>query len=41
LEYLEDIIGSSVYIPEIEGALGEYGRIEEVKHEKGELMKIA
>jgi hypothetical protein len=30
-----------VYIGEIEDAVGEYGRVEEVKHEKGELMKLA
>lgn len=41
LEYLEDIIGSNVYIDQIEASVQEYNSIEETKHEKGELMKLA
>lgn len=32
LEYLEDIIGSSVYIDQIEAGVQEYNAIEETKH---------
>lgn len=35
LEYLEDIIGSNVYIEQIEMSTTEYNAIEETKHEKG------
>ena len=41
LEYLEDIIGSNIYIDQIEEGIKEYNMIEETKHEKGELMKLA
>jgi hypothetical protein len=30
-----------VYIEQIEESVGEYNSIEETKHEKGELMKLA
>ena len=41
LEYLEDIIGSNIYIDQIEAGIQEYNMIEETKHEKGELMKLS
>lgn len=40
LEYLEDIIGSSQYIDKIEENINEFNKIEEIRHEKGEIMKI-
>lgn len=40
LEYLEDITGSSAYITKIEENIEEYNKLEELRHEKGEMMKI-
>jgi structural maintenance of chromosome 4 len=40
LEYLEEIIGSGLYIERIEECGREYAQAEEQKHEKGQLMKL-
>lgn len=40
LEYLEEIIGSNVFIERIEECGREYAQAEEQKHQKGQLMKI-